>query len=43
MDTRFMNSKNRNTSNQHRLMIHLTKGTNSKRSDEYFGLLNLII
>lgn len=34
MDTRFMNSKNSQTSDKHRLMLEHRKMINSKRSDE---------
>ena len=43
MDTIFMNSKNSNTSDPHRLLLNLTDEINLKRSDKYVALSNLSI
>ena len=41
MGTIFMNSKNSETSNPHRLLIKLKYKINLKRSDKYVALSNL--
>ena len=41
MDTIFMNSKNNETSDPHRLLLNLTDKINWKRSDKYVALSNL--
>ena len=43
MDTIFMNSKNNETSNPHRLLLNLRDKINPKKSDKYFSLSNLRI
>ena len=43
MDTIFMNSKNNETSNPHRLLLNLRDKINLKKSDKYFSLSNLRI
>ena len=43
MGTMYMNSKNRKTSDPHRLLISLIDKINSKRSDKYVALSNLSI
>ena len=43
MDTIFMNSKNTETSDPHRLLLNLTYQTDLKRSDQYVALSNLSI
>ena len=43
MNTIFLNSKNSNISNPHRLLLNLTEKINLKRSDKYIALSNLII
>ena len=43
MDTIFMNFKNCETSNPHRLLLNLTDKINFKRSDKYVALSNLSI
>ena len=43
MDTIFMNFKNSETSNPHRLLLNLTDKINFKRSDTYVALSNLSI
>ena len=43
MDTKFMNSKNSETSNPHRLLLNLSDKTNLKRSNKYVALSNLSI
>ena len=40
MDTIFMNSKNSETSDPHRLLLNLTDKMNLKRSDKYVALSN---
>ena len=41
MDTIFMNSKNCNTFDLHRLLLNLTDKINLKRGDKYVALSNL--
>ena len=41
MDTIFMNSKNCNTFDLHRLLLNLTDKINLKRGDKYVALPNL--
>ena len=43
MDTKFMNSKNSETSDPHRLLLNLTDKLNLKGSDKYVALSNLSI
>ena len=43
MDNIFMNSKNSQTSDPHRLLLNLTDEINSKRSCKYVALSNLSI
>ena len=43
MDTIFMNFKNSETSDPHRLLLNLTDKINLKRSDKYIALSNLSI
>ena len=43
MDTIFMNSKNSETSDPHRLLLNLIDKMNLKRSDKYVALSNLTI
>ena len=43
MDTIFLNSKNSETSDRHRLLLKLTDKINLKRSDKYVALSNLSI
>ena len=40
MDTMFMNSKNRGTTDPHILLLNLTGKTNLKKSDKYVALSN---
>ena len=41
MDTIFMNSKNSETSDPHRLLLNTTDKINLKRTDKYVALSNL--
>ena len=41
MDTIFMDSKDSETSDPHRLLLNLTDKINLKRSDKYVALSNL--
>ena len=41
MDTIFMNSRNSETFDPHRLLVNLTDEINLKRSDKYVALSNL--
>ena len=43
MDTIFMNSRNSETFDPHRLLVNLTDQINLKRSDKYVALSNLSI
>ena len=43
MDTIFMNSKNSEASDPHKLLLSLTDKIHLKRSDQYVALLNLSI
>ena len=43
VDTIFMNSKNRKTSDSYRQLLNLTDKTNLKRSDKYVALSNFSI
>ena len=43
MDTTYMNSKNSETSDSHRLLLSLADKVNLKRSDQYVALSNLSI
>ena len=43
MDTIFMNSENRKTSDPHRLFLNLADKINLTRSDKYVALSNLSI
>ena len=43
MNTIFMNSRNRKTSDPHRLLINLTDKIDLKRKDKYIALSNLSI
>ena len=43
MNTIFMNSKNSETSDPHRLLLNLTDKINVKGSDKYVALSNLSI
>ena len=43
MNTVFMNSKNSETSDPHRLLLNLTDKTNLRSSDKYVALSNLSI
>ena len=43
MDTIFMHSGNRKTSNPHRLLLNLSDKINLKRSDKYVALSNISI
>ena len=43
MDTIFMNSEKRKTSDPHRLLLNLSDKINLKRSDKYVALSNLSI
>ena len=43
MDTIFMNSENKKTSDPHRLVRNLTDKIDLKRSDKYVALSNLSI
>ena len=43
MNTMFMNSKNSETSDPHRLLLNLTGKINVKGSDQYVALSNLSI
>ena len=43
MDTIFLNSENRKTSDRHRLLLNLSDKINLKRSDKYVALSNLSI
>ena len=43
MDTIFMNSRNSETFDPHRLLVNLTDEINLKRSDKYVALSNLSI
>ena len=43
MDTIFMNSKNSETFDPHRLLVNLSEKINLKRSDKYVALSNLSI
>ena len=43
MNTVFMNSGNRKTSDPHRLLLNLSDKINLKRSDKYIDLSNLSI
>ena len=43
MDTIFMNSKNSNTSDPHRLLLNLRDEINLRRSDKYVALSNISI
>ena len=43
MNTVFMNSENRKTSDPHRLLLNLSDKINLKRSDKYIDLSNLSI
>ena len=43
MDTIFMNSRNSETFDPHRLLVNLTDEINLKRGDKYVALSNLSI
>ena len=43
MDTVFMNFKNSETSDPHRLLLNLTDKINLKKGDKYVALANLSI
>ena len=43
MDATFLNTKNANTSDQHRLALNATDQINVKRRDKYVDLSNLSI
>ena len=43
MDTTFMNSKNSDTSDTHRLLLNFTDKINWERSDKYVAFSNLSI
>ena len=43
MDTIFMNPKNSETSDPHRLILNLPDKINLKKSDKYVSLLNVSI
>ena len=43
MDTIFMNSENKGTSDPHKLLLNLTDKINLKRNDKYVALSNLSI
>ena len=43
MNTVFMNSKNSETSDPHRLLLNLTEKINLQRSNKYVALSNLSI
>ena len=43
VDTIFMNSENRKTSDSYRQLLNLTDKTNLKRSDKYVALSNFSI
>ena len=43
MDTKFINSESRKTSDHHRLLLNLSDKTNLKSSGKYVALSNLSI
>ena len=43
MDTIFMNSKNSETSDPHKLLLNLTGKINLKKSDKYIALSNFSV